>query len=127
MSLSPDLLRNLIRTRGSALARQQLDELQYGPDHNLPEATLARLAAEKVREIDTLALNGKPVDAIRRFHELTKLTWDQCLEMMRGWRDLARHQKLAIFGWAPKGKPEAADAGKPEHPMRDPWLDGEAS
>jgi hypothetical protein len=126
MSLSPDVLCNLIKTRGSVLARQQLDELQYGPDHGLPDSPLARLAAEKAREIDTLVLNEKHVDAIRRFHELTEFTWDQCLETMRGWRDLTRAKKLALFGWATKDKPQAAGVQSTEDPMRDRWLDGEA-
>jgi hypothetical protein len=127
MSLSPDALRSLIKTRGSELARQQLDELQYGRDHDLPDSSLARIAAERAREIDALVLHDKHVEAIRRFHDLTKFTWDQCLETMRGWRDLSRAKKLALFGWAPKGKPEPAGAEASDHPMRDRWLDGEAS
>jgi hypothetical protein len=103
-----------------------LDLLQYGPDYDLPDSSFARVAAEKVREIDTLVLHEKHVEAIRRFHELTEFTWDQCLESMRGWRDLSRAKKLALFGWAPKQKPQATGAEASENSMRDRWLDGEA-
>jgi hypothetical protein len=126
MRLSPEVLRDLIKTRGSELARQQLDLLQYGTDYDLPESSFARHAAEKSREIDALVLNEKHVEAIRRFHELTEFTWDQCLETMRVWRDLTRGKKLALFGWAPKEKPQAPGGEATENSMRDRWMDGEA-
>jgi hypothetical protein len=116
----------LIRTRGTELVRQQLEDLEHGLHHDLPDSTVARLAADKAREIDSLVLNDKQVDAIRRFHELTEYTWDQCLETMRGWRDLTRAKKLALFGWAPKGKLQTTDVETPDHPMRDRWLDGDS-
>jgi hypothetical protein len=55
---------------------------------------------------------------------LTACTWDEAIDAVRGWHNLKRAEKLARFGWCPKGAPEKDDPEGRDHPMRDPLLDG---
>jgi hypothetical protein len=70
-------------------------------------------------------LAGHLPAATRRLRALTGRTWDQVVSDMRGWRGLTRPRKLELLGWVSKQllKDEAATTA--DHPLRDPWLDGQ--
>ncbi len=123
-SLPPKHVRDFIRTHGTELARQQLDALDFGPLRGLPDIPEAHEAGHGVAEIDNLIAAGKAPEATRRYRELTKTTWDQAIDAVRGWRDLKRPEKLARFGWVATEKAKPDEIGAAEHPMRDRLLDG---
>ena len=67
---------------------------------------------------------GNQLDATRRLRQLASCTWDDAIDAIRGWADLERVRKLALFGWRPKFKDLVTEAGLRDHPMRDRLLDG---
>jgi hypothetical protein len=77
-----------------------------------------------VIQIDILMMEEKQPEATRLFRELTGKTWDQAIDSIRGWRDLKRAEKLALFGWCPKNtsKPDLSEVLA--HPMHERLLDG---
>ena len=117
-------MRATIEKQGTELARQFVRYLDAGPYYDLPDISEAHAAADAVAEIDTLFVAGNSLEAIRRYHELTKLTWDDVHGQMRNWVALTRAQKLALFGWRPKGTPQDDELDLQEHPMHDRVLDG---
>ena len=123
-SLAPEELRALIATYGREVARQRLEAPGSGREDGLPDCTEARAAVEGVAEIDALVLAGRQREATRRYRELTRTSWDRALDAVRGWEDLKRAQKLALFGWRPKAKSQSDESPMRDHPMRDRWLDG---
>jgi hypothetical protein len=64
------------------------------------------------------------MEAKRRFHELSGLTWDQTHADVAGWIDMPRTRKLALFGWRSKDKVLEEQLQLRDHPMRDRDLDG---
>jgi hypothetical protein len=116
-------LRANIETYGNELIKQHIEPSISGPYQGLPDIPEARQAADGVAEIDALVLAGRGGE-VRRYRDLTNTTWDQALEVVRGWRDLKRAQKLALFGWHPKGKAQPDETALRDHPMRDRFLDG---
>jgi hypothetical protein len=118
-----DKLRSFIAANGTELLKQKLGAFAADPYHGLPDCTEAREAADGVAEIDALVLAGRPREATGRYRHLTHTTWDQALKVIPRWPDLGRAEKLALFGWHPKDAKQD-DKSVPEHPMRDPWLDG---
>ncbi len=95
-----------------------------GPGHDLPDVPEAREAAAKVAALDALIGADKQPEATRRYRELTGMSWDQAIDVMRHWRELKRAEKLAHFGWQPKGKPTPEPSPVQGHPLHDPELDG---
>jgi hypothetical protein len=77
--------------------------------------------------MDSLVLAGRQGEATRRFRELTGGIWDQALEKLQYWASLKRSEKLACFGWRIESGMKVELIAAKNHPMRDPWLDGEAS
>ncbi len=125
-SLAAEELRIFIEERGREVARQHRDASEFGPDHGLPDRPEARRAAQAVSEIDALVLSGRRGEARRQYRQLTRSTWFQAFLALRGWQDLARARKLALFGWSPKdetptGKGKLTTLG---HPLADRSLDG---
>jgi hypothetical protein len=127
MALAPDDLRKFIRHCGTELAKQQLECLEKGPYHDLPDSDMARQAADYVVEMDSLVLAGRQGEATRRFRELTGGIWDQAVEKLQYWTSLKRSEKLACFGWRVADSRKAPPFNGSDDPMRDPWLDGETS
>jgi hypothetical protein len=124
-SVAPEELRNAIETRGREVVKQHLASGRSGPYHDLPDIPEAKQAADAVTEIDALFLAGDGLVATRRYRQLTGKTWDEVHAVMSKWADLARADKLAIFGWHPKGKPAVEKNAEPRgHPMHDRLLDG---
>jgi len=123
-SVAPEELRKAIDRHGRELAKQHLECSVSGPYRDVPDVPEARKAADGVAEIDTLMLAGNQLDATRRLRQLTSCTWDDAIEAVRGWVDLERVRKLALFGWRPKRKEFATEGGVYDHPMRDRLLDG---
>ena len=103
-SVNPASLRDCIRDRGDALAREQLDDFEVGLLRGLPETDLAREVAAKVAAVNASACAGKPGEAARRFRDLAGVSWDRAHEVIRKWPELPREEKLALFGWAAKRK-----------------------
>jgi hypothetical protein len=87
MCVVPEELRTLIKTRGTELVKHQLDRLEHGPYHELPDSSSAWEAADRAEVIDVLLLTGKQREATRRFREFTGATWDQSIERIRRWPD----------------------------------------
>jgi hypothetical protein len=122
-NVDPQKLRACIEENGSELVRERIDPRAIDPFRGLPECPEAHTAAEGVDEIDGLVLEGKIVEAIRRYRELTHARWGQAGDDVRAWHDLNRVTKLAKFGWQSKDA-IIKDESLAKHPMRDPWLDG---
>jgi hypothetical protein len=122
--LAPEKLRSFIERFGGKLARDNYDRLVSGPYRGLPDDPEAHEAADQVAEIDSLVLAGKDGEATRRYRDLTGATWDQAVNLIRGWHDLERARKLALCGWGPKDPPRFEKSEMREHPMLDRWLDG---
>lgn len=123
-SLDPEQLRACIAKHGTETLKQRLEEIESGRYRGLPDVPEARVAADKVAEIDALILAGKSHAAIRRFRELAGVIWDEAIAIVPGWEDLERGRKLALFGWSPEEKPKKDDPGLSDHPLRDRLLDG---
>jgi hypothetical protein len=122
-SVDPAELRACIETSSNELIREQLEPFARDPFFGLPDFPEARQAAHGVAEIDGLVLEGKIVEAIRRYRELTHTPWGPAGDDIRAWHNLKRSRKLAMFGW--HEKEEVIDKkALAEDPMRDPWLDG---
>ena len=116
-------LRAHIGRYGNELIQQHVKRIDAGPYHDLPDCSEARKAADGVIQIDILMMEEKQPEATRLFRELTGKTWDQAIDSIRGWRDLKRAEKLALFGWAPRtSKPDLSEVLA--HPMHDRLLDG---
>ena len=123
-NLAPKKVRRFIEKHGTSLVRQNYEAAVSGRYHGLPDVPEAREAADKVAEIDALVLAGKDGEAIRRYRDLTGITWDQALALVPGWHELDRARKLALCGWCPKDSPRFEKSELCEHPMLDRWLDG---
>jgi hypothetical protein len=111
-TLDPARLRGVIRSSGEEIARQELDEIDFGPHRGLPDTELAREIADKVAELDALCRSGK-VGVAGRYRELRGVTWDQALKETRDWVRLTREEKLALFGWETKKKVPIDDLDSP--------------
>lgn len=122
--LNPDQVQAFIGTHGTKLGKQCLETLLKGPYHDLPDHPAAREAAEHVAEIDALMVAGQKGVATRRYRDLTGKTWDEAIADMLHWSARERAEKLALFGWCPKEKPDDKHGQPVSHPMRDRWLDG---
>lgn len=122
-TLKPEQVRILIEAHNTDLGRQYIRTVLEGPYHDLPDHPAAREAAERVAEIDALVMARRDGEAIRRYRELTGLTWDQAILETRRWANHDRATKLALFGWHPKEKADAKGDELSAHPMRDRWLD----
>ena len=123
-SLAPEELRVFIEDHGREVAKQHRDASEFGSDHGLPDRPEARRAAQGVSEIDALVLSGRKREARRRYRQLTGSTWYQALMAFRGWHDLERARKLALFGWSPKDESQAGKSATLGHPLKDRLLDG---
>ncbi len=120
----PEEVRATIEKHGNALAKELLEVMEWGPYFDVPDLPEARNAADGVVEIDSLIMDGRQPAATRRYRELTHCTWDQAASVIRRWLDLARREKLALFGWRPKESESTGDPVTRDHPMRDRLLDG---
>ncbi len=122
-SVDPAKLRACIETNGNELIKEQLEPFARDPFYGLPDFPEARQAANGVAEIDNLVLEGRIVEAIRRYRELTHTKWGPAGDVIRAWHNLKRLRKLALFGW--HEKEEAIDKKTlAVDPMRDRWIDG---
>jgi hypothetical protein len=122
-SVDPTVLRSCMLLHGSELIKERLQPFAHDPFYGLPACPEAHCAAKGVAEIDDPVLSGKTIEAIRRYRELTHTKWGQAGEESRGWHNLKRARKLAMFGWHSKDA-QVDDKIVPEHPMRDRWIDG---
>jgi hypothetical protein len=111
-AVDPGGLRDVIAKHGRALARQHLDEIDFGPYRGLPDTALAREVAEKVAEVDALVRSGK-TGAAGRYRELAGVTWDAALRDVGRWPRLTCEEKLELFGWASKKKAIVDDLDSP--------------
>jgi hypothetical protein len=123
-SVAPEELRAYIERYGNELSKQHVERIEAGPYHDLPDCSEARKAADGVIQIDSLIMVGRQPEATRLFRELTGKTWDQAIDSIRGWRDLKRAEKLALFGWCPKNSSKLDQSEALGHPMHDRLLDG---
>ena len=104
-ALDPTKVRDFMRGCGSELAKQYLDEIDFGPRRDLPDTGFGHDLGAKVAELDALARTGKGSAVIRRFRDLTATTWDEATKAAGRWSRLTREAKLALFGWTAKEKP----------------------
>ena len=104
-SLDPARFREAMRGGGSELAKQYLDEIDFGPRRDLPDTGFGHDLGAKVAELDALARTGKDSAVIRRFRDLTATTWDEATMAAGRWSRLTREAKLALLGWTAKMKP----------------------
>ena len=122
-SIDPAKLRGWIATNGSELMKEQMEPSARNPLDGLPDFPEAHQAASGVAEIDNLVLEGKQVEAIRRYRALTHTKWGPAGDVIRAWHNLKRSRKLALFGWREKEE-TIDDKTTAQDPMRDRWLDG---
>ena len=106
-TLDPARLRRFIESAGNELARQQLDEFDRGPCRDLPDTEIGRAIGAKVAAVDAEARAGAN-GAVRKYREVSGVTWDEALRVAGDWPRLTREEKLALFGWAPKRKTKKA-------------------
>ncbi len=99
--IDPASLRAFIHEWGEEIARQELDESDFGIYRDLPDTAFAREIAEKVAEIDRLVRDGTHT-YVGRYRALKEVIWDQAIKETRDWHRLTRPEKLALFGWEPK-------------------------
>jgi hypothetical protein len=121
-SVDPEQLRACIEQHGNELVREQLQPFARDPYYGLPACPEAHEAAKGVAEIDGLVFEGKVIEAIRRYRELTHTKWGPAGDDIRAWHNLKRAKKLALFGWHSKDA-ITDDASLLKDPMRDRWLD----
>jgi hypothetical protein len=110
--VDPARLREYITSHGEELARQELDEIDYGIYRDLPDLAAAREVAEKVAAVDALVRRGR-TGGVGLYRELKGVTWDQALHETGRWARLSREEKLALFGWQPKKKVPVDDLDSP--------------
>ncbi|WP_422924765.1 hypothetical protein [Singulisphaera sp. PoT] len=91
------------------------------PEDGLPDHPKVREASGRIAELDLLILSGKQLEATRRYREIRGITWERAAHDLRHWQDMARSQKLELFGWVSGEKGERHRS--PEHPLHDPILD----
>lgn len=110
-SLDPKLLRKFIHESRDEMARQELDELDYGTCYDLPDTEWGRMVGGYISELDALA-RGHQTAVLRRYREMRGVTWDVAAKEATHWRSLTRSEKLELFGWVPKTKPAKDDLGE---------------
>jgi hypothetical protein len=122
-SVDSEKLRACLLENGSELVKEKLQPFASDPFYGLPDCPEAYEAGKSVAEIDALVFEGKLIEAIRRYRELTHTKWGQAGDDVRAWHNFKRSKKLAMFGWRSK-EAISDDDSVLDHPMRDPWLDG---
>jgi hypothetical protein len=93
----------------------------------LPDLPNAREVGNLIAAIDALLVLGKQGEATRLDRERSGSIWDQAIEKIKDWQTLRRPGQLLLFGWDVEETPKSTAPRDEDHPLRDPWLDGEAS
>lgn len=110
-AIEPASLTGHMRASGRELARQEADELEYGPCRELPDTEWGRMVGGYVAELDAMARAGGN-GLLRRYRDMRGVTWDVANQEAGRWAKLTREEKLGLFGWVPKAKPSKDDLGE---------------
>lgn len=88
-SFDPDRFRAHVAEQGCELDRQYLDEVERGPNRDLPDTELGRGIGAHIAELDALA-RGHATALIRRYRDLRDVTWDDAIREAARWPRLTR-------------------------------------
>ena len=107
-TFDPETLRSVLRASGQEIAKQEIDEIDYGPCRDLPDSDWGRMVGASISELDKLARDGRTA-LLRRYRDMRGVTWDVAAMEATHWRQMTREEKLGRFGWVAKVKPPKDD------------------